>query len=78
MGTRLSGQALINKLTDFVEWLSQRRQPRRAPAGVDLFRYQIYQIEKTLADTQPMSTARSANKPVEPMTEQQKIMDLAG
>ena len=74
MGTRLSGQALVNKLTDFMDWLNQERQIYTTPPSLD----QFHQIEKTLADTRPTRVLRSANRPVEPMTEQQKIMDLAG
>jgi len=78
MGTRLSGQALVNKLTDFMDWLNQERQIYTTPPSLDQFRQEIHQIEKTLADTRPTRVLRSANRPVEPMTEQQKIMDLAG
>jgi len=63
---------LINRLTNG-QWQVVPSQT------VDDLYSEIYQLEKTLANapTRPIR-ARSKSRPLEPITEQQKIMDLAG
>ena len=77
MGTMLSGRVLVDKLADFIDWLVQGRRQVVSFHPIDTLQQEIHQIEKTLADTRPSRVARRAT-PLEPITEQQKIIDLAG
>lgn len=67
---------LIEKLVSFTDWISQGRWHIESSQTVDSLHTEIYQLEKTLANA-PTRTIRNS-KPLEPVTEQQKIMDLAG
>ncbi len=78
MGAIFSGRILVNNLMDLIDWVSQsHRQEVVSNYPIDAFQQEIHQIEKTLADTQPTRIIRKI-KPLEPITEQQKIIDLAG
>jgi hypothetical protein len=70
---------IIEKLTNFADWLSQGQWQIVSSQKVDALQTEIYQLEKTLANapTRPTRTIRNS-KPLEPITEQQKIIDLAG
>ena len=69
---------VMEKLASFVGWLTNGRWKVIPADTVDELYTEIYQLEKTLANapTRPMGIRNS--KPVEPISEQQKIMDLAG
>jgi hypothetical protein len=71
--------SIIEKLTNFADWLSQGQWQIVSSQKVDALQTEIYQLEKTLANapTRPTRTIRNS-KPPEPITEQQKIIDLAG
>jgi hypothetical protein len=70
---------IIEKLMNFAGWLSQGRWQIVSSQRVDALHSEIYQLEKTLANapTRPTRTVRNS-RPLEPVTEQQKIVDLAG
>lgn len=59
-------------------WLTNGRWQVIPAERVDELYTEIYQLEKTLANapTRPMRLRNS--RPLEPLTEQQKVMDLAG
>ena len=71
--------SIIEKLTNFADWLSQGQWQIVSSQKVDALQTEIYQLEKTLANapTRPTRTIRNS-KPLEPITEQQKIIDLSG
>ncbi len=70
---------MIEKLINFVSWLTKGHWQIVASQKVDALHAEIYQLEKTLASapTRPTRTIRRA-RGLEPITEHQKIMDLAG
>ena len=70
---------VAEKLISLVDWLTQGRWQVLHSQMVDALQAEIYQLEKTLATapTRPTGPIRHS-KPLEPITEQQKIMDLAG
>jgi|GEM_PF-1988791 len=70
---------IIEKLVSFTNWVSQGRWHIVSSQATDSLHAEIYQLEKTLATapTRPTRIVRNS-KPLEPVTEQQKIMDLAG
>jgi hypothetical protein len=69
----------MEKLVSLTDWLIQGRWQIVPSQKVESLRAEIYQLEKTLASapTRPIRTIRHS-KPLEPITEQQKIVDLAG
>ena len=70
---------LMEKLVSLADWISQGHWQIVPAQKVDTLQAEIYQLERTLsnAPTRPTRTIRNS-KPLEPVTEQQKIMDLAG
>jgi len=76
MDVMLSSRSLINRLGRLVNWVTQGRWQIVTPP-IDTLQHEIYQLEKTLTDTRPSQVVRHARSP-EPVTEQQKIIDLAG
>jgi hypothetical protein len=65
------------RIVGIVDWLTQRRWQSHP----DTLHAEIYQMKKVLsnAPTRPTRAVRqSRNESVEPVTEQQKIMDMAG
>ncbi|NJN97301.1 MAG: hypothetical protein HC875_26070 [Anaerolineales bacterium] len=71
--------SIVEKLVSFTDWVSQGQWHIESSQSADTFHSEIYQLEKTLANapTRPIRVIRNS-KPLEPVTEQQKIMDLAG
>jgi hypothetical protein len=61
------------------DWLTQGRWQIVSVQNVDALRTEIYQLEKSIANapTRPTRLVRNT-RPIEVMTEQQKIVDLAG
>lgn len=78
MRTNEQVQAIMQRLAGFIDWLTNGRWQVVPAETVDELYTEIYQLEKTLANakTRPMRPRNS--RPLEPITEQQKIMDLAG
>ena len=78
MDIKLLRHTLTEKLTAFVNQLSYNHDPREAVSTrkMDALQQEIYQIEQSLVEiaTRPNRVIR---KP-QPLTEQQKIIDLAG
>lgn len=70
---------VAKKLISFVNWLTQERWQILHSHMIDTLQTEIYPLDKNLANapTRPTRTVRHS-KPLEPITEQQKIMDLAG
>ena len=69
---------MMEKMVGLVEWVTNGRWQIVQSDRVDELYTEIYQLEKTLAKapTRPMRVQKP--KSLEPITEQQKIMDLAG
>jgi hypothetical protein len=67
------------KLAGIVNWVTQKRQQFVSTETPDTLYTEIYQLKKTLsnAPTRPTRAVRKSEPP-EPVTEQQKIMDMAG
>lgn len=70
----------MEKLVSLTDWLTQGQWQFVPAQRVENLQAEIYQLEKTLASapTRPIRTVRHSTKPLEPITEQQKIVDLAG
>ena len=70
---------IFERLVSFAGWLSQGKWKIVSSQTVDELHSEIYQLEKSLANapTRPTRIVRNS-KPLEPITEQQKIVDLAG
>ena len=70
---------IVEKLLGFTGWLQGRQQPESAYT-VDTLQAEIYQLERSIANTptRPTRAVRRHSKPLEPVTEQQKLVDLAG
>ena len=77
MDSVLSSRGLVSRLIDFLDRFRQDRRHVISSPPLDVFQQEINQIEKVLADTRPSRIVRQAASP-ESLTEQQKIMDLAG
>lgn len=69
---------MMDRVGGLIGWLTNGRWQVIPAERVDELYTEIYQLERTLANapTRPMRLRRS--RPLEPLTEQQKIMDLAG
>lgn len=79
MSLTWSKHFIVNKLIHLADRLSHGQWQIVSAQTVDTLRAEIYHLEKTLANapTRPTRTVRNT-KPVEVMTEQQKIVDMAG
>ena len=78
MHIKLPVNRLMEKIVSLVEWVTDGRWQIVPSERVDELYTEIYQLEKTLAKapTRPMRV--KSPKSLEPISEQQKIMDLAG
>ncbi|KPK03471.1 MAG: hypothetical protein AMJ56_19050 [Anaerolineae bacterium SG8_19] len=78
MSLKLPVNRMMEKMVGLVEWVTNGRWQIVQSDRVDELYTEIYQLEKTLAKapTRPMRVQKP--KSLEPITEQQKIMDLAG
>ena len=74
-----SQNPIIEKIAGIVDWLTQKRRELVSPDTADALHTEIYQLQQSLssAPTRPTRTIRKRES-MEPVTEQQKIMDLAG
>ena len=68
----------MEKMVGFVDWLTNGRWQIVPSERVDELYTEIYQLEKTLAKAPTRPTRVRNSKSREPITEQQKIVDLAG
>jgi hypothetical protein len=76
-----SENSVAEKISGIVDWFTQKRRKFTATDSSDALLYEeIHQLKKTLstAPTKPTRAVRSNNESLEPVTEQQKIMDMAG
>ncbi len=67
----------MEKLADFVNWLTNGHWQIVPTQAVDDLYAEIYHLEKTLASA-PTRPTQIRKAKLESITEQQKIMDLAG
>ncbi len=79
MSVGLERQTVVKKVRDLVGWLSHGRKQVVSTQLVDALHAEIYELEKSLANapTRPTRAVRNS-RPLEPITEQQKIVDLSG
>jgi hypothetical protein len=73
-----SGQILSEKLASLVDRLAESRRQITSTQNVDELYAEIRHREKLLANAPTRPTRVRKPQPLEPITEQQKIMDLAG
>ncbi len=68
------------RLSGIVDWLIQKRQAITSTHSSDALYEEIHHLKKTLstAPTKPTRVIRNKIETSEPVTEQQKLMDLAG
>ena len=73
-------ERIVNKCVDFIKRLTQEHQSVAPPPLMDTLHQEIHQIEQTLVKASYQSSMYVVQKtrPLEPVTEQQKIIDLAG
>ena len=72
------GQILSEKLANLVDRLAESRRQITSTQNVDELYAEIRQREKLLANAPTRPTRVRKPQPLEPITEQQKIMDFAG
>lgn len=75
-----SENSVTEKISGIVDWFTRKRKSFTATDSSDALYEEIHQLKKTLstAPTKPTRAVRSNNESLEPVTEQQKIMDMAG
>jgi hypothetical protein len=75
-----SENLVTEKITGIVDWFTQKRKSFTSTDSSDALYAEIHQLKKTLATapTKPTRAVRNKNESLEPVTEQQKIMDMAG
>jgi hypothetical protein len=75
-----SENPVTEKISGIVDWFTQKRKNFTATDSSDALYEEIDQLKKTLstAPTKPTRAVRNNNESLEPVTEQQKIMDMAG
>ena len=74
-----SSNIITEKIHGIVDWLTQKRWQIVSPDTTDALQAEIHQLKRTLsnAPTRPTRAVRQRES-LEPVTEQQKIMDMAG
>jgi hypothetical protein len=78
MSLKLPINSVMEKMVGFVDWMTSGRWQIVPSERVDELYTEIYQLEKTLAKAPTRPTRVRNPKSMEPITEQQKIVDLAG
>jgi hypothetical protein len=78
MNTR-SHSSVAERLRSFVDWLTEKRWQVVSTQTTDALYTEIHQLKKALsnAPTRPTHAVHKFESP-EPVTEQQKFMDMAG
>ena len=73
---------VTERISGIVDWFTQKRKSFRFTTtdSSDALYQEIHHLKKTIttAPTKPTRAVRGKNEPLEPVTEQQKIMDMAG
>ena len=74
-----SSNPFTERINGIVDWLTRKRWESASPDTADALQAEIHQLKKTLsnAPTRPTRAVRQRES-LEPVTEQQKIMDMAG
>ena len=78
MSLKLPVNRMMEKMVGLVEWVTNGRWQIVQSDRVDELYTEIYQLEKRLAKAPTRPVRVQKPKSLEPITEQQKIMDLAG
>ncbi len=78
MDTILPEYIFAEKLAGLIDWITDGRWQIVPTKIVDDLQAEIYQLEKTLANAPTRPTSIRKFKQLEPVSERQKIMDLAG
>lgn len=80
MGTKLYDQKIIVNIIDFIDNSILKRWRSASPEPENVFYWKIYQFEQKLSQgpTRSMHSVRHRSTFLEPVTEQQKIMDMSG
>jgi hypothetical protein len=78
MTAMLQAHAIMEKLAGLIDRLTDGHWKIVPSQTVDDLYTEIYQLEKTLAHAPTRPTRVRKSKSLEPITEQQKIMDMAG
>ena len=77
-----SENSVTERLSGIVGWFAQKRKSFSFTAtdSSDALYEEIHHLKKALATapTKPTRAVRTNNESLEPVTEQQKIMDMAG
>lgn len=75
-----SENSVTERISGIIDWFTQKRKRFTATDPSDALYEEIHQLKKTFstAPTKPTRAVRSTNESLEPVTEQQKIMDMAG
>ncbi len=76
-----SHSSITEKLTDVFDWLTQKRRQAVAPQTTNTLYPEMNDFKRNLSSNNtPTRPSRAIRKfeALEPVTEQQKIMDLAG
>ena len=80
IGARPYHQVVVEKIIDFLDYHLPEEWSSTSGRRVDTFYAEIHQLEQKLsqAPTRPTRIVRKPSKLLEPLTEQQKIMDMSG
>ena len=76
MNATFSGRDLIRKLGQIIALIKPKPQQER-PSMMDLLHHEISHIEQNLVRKPRIDNSRDT-RPLHPVTEQEKIIDLAG
>jgi hypothetical protein len=78
MDTAQHGSTLIERLAKIISWLTNGSWQILPTKEVDDLYAEISHLERTLANAPTRPTLLRKSRPLEPVTERHKIMDLAG
>jgi hypothetical protein len=78
--TILNKNFMTQKFTEVVGWLTDHREDFVTCPATESLYAEMEKIEQTLSkiSTKPIKAIREDSKPVHPITERQRLMDLAG
>ena len=71
------GDVILDRFSTLIERFTQREEQVANSSMMDVVHYEIQHIEQTLSKLSSQDTP-SNSKSMKPITEQQKIIDLAG
>lgn len=80
MSTILKNNFVTRKFTKVVGWLTDHGEDFVVCPATESLYAEMEEIEQTLSkiSTKPIKAIRDDSKPIHPITERQKLMDLAG